>query len=234
MNPVPPDRASADAASPSPLDETEAERSDWQLAMLRELAELGMELARAIQGRALAQIAASEAAAAPPGGGDGALGFLRANRAVRQTLALRAKLVADRRAGIVAAEQERRQRHKMKVKRSVQRLISNEHSPFKKQDWLDDLKGRIEDLDDTDFGDRPIGEIVARICRDLGIAFDRSRWEAANGVIAGAGDEAGLGEKVEATPRDGTAAAGRSPPSARSKRPAESSSRLAATGSDPP
>jgi hypothetical protein len=220
--------AAADTNSPRSQDD---ERSEWQLRVLKELVDLGLELARAIQSRALARIAAEEAAAEKPAGaapsGDGgwALAFMRVNRAVRQTVALQAKLAEDRRTRAATAEQERRQQKKMRVKRSVARVIWNEDRPAKTRDWLDELNGRIEDLDDTDFGDRPIAEIVARICRDLGIAFDPRPWEAENEAIASAGDGAGS---------DGKAGL-RSPPSAPSQRAAaRPPPRPAATGSDPP
>ena len=41
-----------------------------------------------------------------------------------------------------------------------------------------DLTERLEsDYDETDFADRPIGELVARICRDLGVTPDWSLWQ---------------------------------------------------------
>jgi hypothetical protein len=53
--------------SDSPRSEDEA-RSEWQLRVLKELVDLGLELTRAIQSRALARIAAEEAAAEKPAG----------------------------------------------------------------------------------------------------------------------------------------------------------------------
>jgi hypothetical protein len=43
---------------------------------------------------------------------------------------------------------------------------------------FEDLDERLGDGDEeADFADRPIGELVARICRDLGVTPDRSLWQ---------------------------------------------------------
>ena len=42
---------------------------------------------------------------------------------------------------------------------------------------IETLSERVEDADATDFADRPLGEIVAAICRDLGVAVDWTLWE---------------------------------------------------------
>src|SRR5260370_7024883 len=84
--------------------------------MLAELAEIGMDLARAVRRQALDH-AESEQADAPQvdapdriGGGDLALVFSRIARAARQTVALEAKLAEDRRAPHQSEEPAQAQR----------------------------------------------------------------------------------------------------------------------------
>ncbi|HEX4261970.1 MAG TPA: hypothetical protein VHY76_12810, partial [Acetobacteraceae bacterium] len=91
------------AIPPTPPEETAAERTARHLAMLRELAGIGMALARALGEQALAALAppAPETpepapAPAPPSRTDPGLAFARVTRAVRQTIALEARIVADR------------------------------------------------------------------------------------------------------------------------------------------
>jgi hypothetical protein len=176
--------------------------------LLKELREMGAELARVVFGQAMAQAAVERAAGGEPvaAGQQSAAGlslvYGRVMRAVRQTVALEIRLASGDRGSAVSSEQERRQRHKMRIKRAVKRVIAGEGAgPFKTADWLDELHGRIEDLDDTDFADRPIGEIVAGICRDLGIAFDRRRWEAES--QASAGPDGSLGSVGDAPAAEG-------------------------------
>jgi hypothetical protein len=68
------------------------ERASERLEMLRRLARLGMDLAQALRDRVV------EAEGPPANGADPALSFTRVARAVRQSLALEARLEDDRRA----------------------------------------------------------------------------------------------------------------------------------------
>jgi hypothetical protein len=214
-----------------------AEQAERHSRVLKRLIEIGMELAETVRTQALAPSAGKESApacgseaqagAAPPGGSESLLAFWRITRAVRQTVALEAKLTRDGEERAVAAARERHQQQKMKVKRAVKRVIKKaDRGPFKTADWLDDLRERLEDLDDTDLGDRPIGEIVARICRDLGVDFDRRLWEEESGASEGsrAGEAAAPPKASAGSGRADVASAGRrqAPPHA------------AAAGSDPP
>jgi hypothetical protein len=67
---------------------------------------------------------------------------------------------------------------------------------------LADLDERLEDADDRDFVDRPIGELVAGICRDLGVTPDWSLWE----------DESWAIEALKAPAPDAPGAAPPDPP----------------------
>jgi hypothetical protein len=244
--------------------------------MLAELGEIGMDLARAVRQQAVAQAIPEQVGALDRmSGGDLALVFSRIARAVRQTLALEAKIYENRRAHEQgeAAEQAqraatiqraRKERQKNKAKRIIEEAIDAEpRDPSDYENLLADLDDALEDLD-AEFGERPFGEILTRICRDLGIAPNWTEWametwgiEAggieAGGIEAGAIEEAGLWPDPSASdplqpdspwpdspwpdsPQDGWSAEPRSP-DARSTEPQSAEWEppgIAASGRDPP
>ena len=151
-------------------------RPHQRLAMLHELSEIGMRLARRVEPQ-------------EPDTGDVGLVFSRIARAVRQTLALEARLEAEL-AGLTrqaAAERERAAEQAARapyyarsriVRRAVVRAIEADTDDDDVEQLVDDLDERLCDReDDADFLDRPIGELVASICRDLGVRADLSLWE---------------------------------------------------------
>jgi hypothetical protein len=149
-------------------------RAERHLRLLQELAELGMTLARAVAARAV-----------ETGDADLGLAFTRIARAVRQTVALEAKLADEReavRAGhIQRLAQEtaaRGRRRKKLVEDAVERAIDAECHGETAEALLGDLYERLVDpRDDAGFADRPIGELVAGICKALGVTPDPSLWE---------------------------------------------------------
>ncbi len=176
-----------------------AARTARQLGMLAELAEIGMDLARALH----RQVIAAEPDSVQPDAsgamrvGDAGLVFARIARAVRQTAALEARLDAEadglsrrrqaedsaRReneaARAAAAGRDRAERRRGEVRRVVERLIEAERGLRDADNMLCDLEERLDDHDDAEFGDAPIGEMVARICAGLRLSPDWSRWAAA-------------------------------------------------------
>jgi hypothetical protein len=130
-----------------------------RLALLQELAEIGMSLVRGL--------------AAEPVSPEVALTFARISRAVRQTVALEARLEQEA-AGIRRAQGAQR---KHQAQRHVERILVAEASEADADDLLADLYERLADEDDCDFADKPLGEIVARICADLGVTFDPEVWQ---------------------------------------------------------
>lgn len=167
-------------------------RTARQLAMLQELAEIGMQIVRAVRDEALATDAPA-ADDAPQrssrfGNGDLGLVYSRVARAVRQTVALETR-VAE---GGQKACLERDQRHatairwaaherRSEIRGYVTEAIEAEAADRMTSDHeverlLDDLEDRIDAYDDV-LGDAPIGEVVARICADLGIVPDWSLWD---------------------------------------------------------
>jgi len=228
MNTFAPSAAAADAARHDPREG----RAERQLRLLEELADVGMRLVRSLDRQVAAQAAQAETgepAVAPLwGGGDVALVFSRLARAVRQTLALEAKLDEDRRARedgreVKRAEEraqavrEQQRQQKLVVKRIVERGIESvAATDYHADDLQDQLAERLEDGKDWDFADWPLAAIVGRICRDIGMAFDPSLWEE---EADDASEEAG----AEAEPPDESAGADRRAPP-----------RDAASGLDPP
>jgi hypothetical protein len=123
--------------------------------------------------------------------GDIALAYARAARAVRLTVALQAKLVGDLQALDEAAARSRRGEQaeaerarqaletarKERVERIVERVIRAELDDEEAADRLAEAAWERLDHDDI-YGDltaEPVGEIIARVCRDLGLSPDWGR-----------------------------------------------------------
>jgi hypothetical protein len=169
-------------------------RTARQLATLQELAEIGMQIARAVRDEALARAeAADEDAPARPspfGAGDLGLIYSRVARAVRQTLALEARIADDlekakfeqgrrRNAAIRTALDERQQEIRDYVAEAIEAEAVEKTSPDREVErLLDDLDERLDagDYDDA-LHHGPIGELVARICADLGVIPDWDLWD---------------------------------------------------------
>jgi hypothetical protein len=170
-------------------------RTARQLAMLQELAEIGMQIARAVRDEALARTerAADERAPARPspfGGGDLGLVYSRIARAVRQTLALESRLAdgiekarteqaRSQVAAVRTAFDERQHEVRDYVAEAIEAEAAERGTPERDVErLLDDLDERLEDGDyDEALADAPIGDLVARICADLGVTPDWSLWD---------------------------------------------------------
>lgn len=156
-------------------------RAAQRLAMLAELAEIGMDLARALGHQGAAE-ACDETRR-----GDLALGFTRVARAVRQTLALEARLAEALAAGPAPDARERtnsdtdtsgarRWVNRLIVHDLVEEAIEAEAGDDEAAERLfEDLSGRLAG-EDYDIGEQPIGLTLKRICRDLGLRPDWDRW----------------------------------------------------------
>jgi hypothetical protein len=159
-----------------------------QCELLEQLSEAGLRLALTIEGQATA-----DPASAPP---KTVSAFVRVAKAVRMTALLQSRLIKDMeqirsndrifgargraKAEADAAEAEARldpaHDHKARVENIVLRVAKTRTDD---EDQLDRLVAETADrLDDDDiYGDvltRPVGELVALICRDLGLDPD---WE---------------------------------------------------------
>ena len=157
-----------DLTAPSD-DDIDAERAEWRARTLRQLVAIGMDMARMLQDQA------REASACDPGviGPDLSLRFHRISRSIRMSLALDAKLVAgfqDRaKERKVAQLTERKALAKEAVSRQVDRDTPD-------RDLHQERSDRIEREDLEDFSDKPVSEIIAIICADLGITPDWQAW----------------------------------------------------------
>jgi hypothetical protein len=147
-----------------------AETTERHALMLGELAELGLALARDLQGRALGAADVGEAA-------DAARAFHAVARTVRQSLALEARLRRElkretREDGVHRAKADfsARERRGDQVRAAVTRLAWTEAEG----DDVDDiLEGLDEVLDNEALGEdflrADTGVLVARIARRLGL-----------------------------------------------------------------
>ena len=152
-------------------------------AMLKELAQIGMRLARLVEANAEAKMALDPAA--DLGRVDQA--FAKISRSVRQTLALKTKLAeltAKREAAIEKHAQtqltdaSRTHWRKVKLQRAVAETIEAEAGEHDAENLLADLHERLEDPDiETDLAVRSMGAMVASVCDDLGIPRNREIWE---------------------------------------------------------
>lgn len=191
----PPSQADDQAPAPGAAPRALIERQLW---VLGRLAEAGLNVALAIEQQATAAAEAPDAAepaATPEPGrvvqGDVALAYARASRAVRLTVALQAKLIKDlqaldeaaarlRRGEQADAERARRTletARKERVERIVERVIRAELSDEDEVDRLAEAAWERLDHDEI-YGDLtalPVGEIIERVCRDLGLSPDWSR-----------------------------------------------------------
>ncbi|HVJ53003.1 MAG TPA: hypothetical protein VM689_11095 [Aliidongia sp.] len=211
------------------------DRTGKDVRLLEELIDIGMDLARSVREQALdpdGKLGAGEAATA----------FAHITKSVRLTIALKNKLIEDRdratRKRAEAAESEAQQRRRTlawnrsnervrRVKHAVRQAIERDVDESDVENLLADLNERLEDEDIlADLRERSVSEVVARICRGLGIKPDWRLWEGEDWAIAEA--EAGV---------PGSPYAGRRP-AANSDRPPAGAEEPAppriATGSDPP
>ena len=188
---------------PEPLDVVVAR----QRRMLRRLAEIGMEMAEAMAEEAAVRLAAVRAVGAKVEAGEAPLSALaapgpdvslamtRLTRAVRLTLAMEKRLaeapdpVADARRAAEAERAEREKHERIRryftregnlglVRDAVETLIETEAPQDQVERLVQALSERLEDPpDEEDFAELTTGELVARVCADLGLTPDWSLWE---------------------------------------------------------
>jgi hypothetical protein len=177
-------------------------RVEHRLRLLDELAEIAMEMARGVaeQSRAAKTAAAQSAKAgarvADPVQDFGADDLAKLSRAVRLTLDLAGRLEESLRAlrsGEARIHEARRQKceardlsasierseaAKERVIEQVQMVIAREaESEGDSCDLLAALDERLnDDIDHIDIDSRPLREAVERICGDLDLRPDWSRW----------------------------------------------------------
>ena len=181
----------APAASAPPdsssLDSTERALLERQLEALGRLADMGMAIAAAIERRATAEEAGSDAELrhAP-------MDFARVSRAVRLTFALQSRLIADfKGVGSASAKAQAPDSGPIEVfwrddvvendvvrKRQLRRIVGDlAEAASLDGEAVERLVSEAgERLEDDgfyrDLTERPLGEIVALVCKDLGLQPD--------------------------------------------------------------
>jgi hypothetical protein len=164
-------------ANPSTeLPEPEAmERRARHLRILTELADIGMELVQHVRLQVLEEVV--------PPGVDPVLAFATLAKAVRQTVALEAKVAAD---GFATSRPISRDaakpagawriwdgKMKARVRKKVEEAIASGAEDGETENLLRDLNERLDDPEYGDeMSDRPIGMVVAYICGALGVEVD--------------------------------------------------------------
>jgi len=141
------------------------EMTERHLRTLKELAEIGMDLARTIR---------QQAEAEPEKAAELAQGFAHVAKAVRQTVALEAKLAE----GPLAPARRTLRRRKKQIRRTVERAIVDQMEGFSLGLALCDLHERLDgERFDEDILDLPPSQVIARICKLLGVKPDWERWQ---------------------------------------------------------
>ena len=154
----------------APSDENiDAERAEWRARTLRQLVAIGMDMARMLQDQA------REASACDPGvvGADLSLRFHRISRSIRMSLALDAKLASGFQAEMKERKATQLTERKALAKEAVSRQVDRDTPD---RDLHRERSDRIEREDLEDFSDKPVSEIIAIICADLGITPDWQAW----------------------------------------------------------
>ena len=154
--------------SAAPADLSAETRTERHLRLLAELAELGMRLTRTL---------VAQAEQTPGAEADPQLAYARLTRSIRQTMALETRLADDQKVRRERQARQHRYERQAQVRRRVERAIDADADEADIDDLLCDLNERLSDPDDTDFTNRPLIEVVASICRDLGVAFDPAQWQ---------------------------------------------------------
>jgi hypothetical protein len=187
QDPAPP--AADEAPDPSIL------RAERRLRLLEELTEIGMELARALRPEAEAREEPSDDKARAKGR-DPADAFARLSRAVRLTLALEARTdeeLRDLKSGVSRVSEEARAEAAERAEIAARR--DREDRPDRIRELVTSIaEAEIEDFDELETlcealeerlaedeayifcGERPLRETVERLCKDLMLTPDPSRW----------------------------------------------------------
>jgi len=235
-------------------------RVEQRLAMLQELAELGMAAAKVAKQRIVEQAEREQGMAPDPTGARDQiaksfqLDFSRAAQAVRQTLALQEQIERDHLARIdrAAAEAAARRakaaqrraaqrqanigRRKAQIRQELERVIRAKCEPRNLHSLLDNLHARLRpERLDSDFGDVPLREIFLRICRSLGVPEEWSRqWDDEPDPMDAAPTDAVTPIASTQPANDAQPHRPEAPGTATPTRPAETPCPPLTTGSDPP
>lgn len=140
-----------------------ANTSDPHVALLDELVELGMSLARDVQAAALAAETVEEKASL-------AAAFHRVARTVRQSLALRQRLLNEARRLAAERAREAVAVHKAQVRARVREMVWNEAEPSDCAALVEELDDRLSDVEHLEGqASETVEGAIARLRRELGL-----------------------------------------------------------------
>jgi hypothetical protein len=165
-------------AAADPAEDRAEDRAARHGRVLEELAEIGLDLARALR----RQVTEADT---PADAGQVALAFSRIARAVRLTLALEDRLAEDHAARVREQERARiKLRHDAAVNRAVVKKMVEEtveaetnEGGREAEPLLAALSETLDEVDEEDFVQLPVDAIVMRICKDLGVTYDPALWD---------------------------------------------------------
>ncbi|MGO4727404.1 MULTISPECIES: hypothetical protein [unclassified Inquilinus] len=176
-----------------------------QIRLLTRLAEMAMEQAEAMHAEIMDPPPAKATGATPDQTQarivSAGIAFPRLSRLVIQIMALQARIARElygpqQKAATARAEaagQARQQQRRRQIERIVDQAIDQVepeyHAGRKLRDMLAKMLPEIDPVLDPEVLDRPLGETVARLCRQLGIEPDWSRWAEEDWAIAEARDK---------------------------------------------
>ena len=173
------------------------DRAARQMAMLRELSELGMDLARALGAQALAEMNPTDEDTPKVTTADPVLMFTRVARAVRQTVALEMRIgradAEDQAEDDRALDRYERISRRVLVREIAADAITMYAQDGRRERLLRELDDRLETErpDDACYAFLPINVLVTRICRDLGVQPNWALW-ATRGVLSDDDEESGM------------------------------------------
>ena len=192
-----------------------------QIAILGELAEAGLQVALAIRDQALAPEGEDAPARADVG-----LAYARAAKAVRMTLALQRRYIHDLvfqdRFAEPAPQPRARPTAVDRVRHGLATGDLSEAEAVERLDLMLDAVERLEEYEDLSdrIPDRPFDDIVAQICKDLGLDPgwpEQTRERLASSPAGGGGEPPkgveGACRRTAASPPARPAKSGRPPPS---------------------
>ncbi|MDR6290186.1 hypothetical protein E9232_002707 [Inquilinus ginsengisoli] len=189
---------------PAPADPGQV-LAQQQIRILGRLAEMAMEQAEAMHAEIMDPPPAKATGATPDQTQArivaAGIAFPRLSRLVVQIVALQSRIARElygpqQKAAAARAEaavQARQQQRRRQVERIVDQAITQVEPEFhggrKLRDMLAKMLPEIDPVLDPEVLDRPLAETVARLCRQLGIAPDWSRWAEEDWAIAEARDQ---------------------------------------------
>ena len=180
------------ALNPASPEDASILRAERHLRILAELAEIGLDLARALRRRVEAQAKTWADEPPPTSERDPADAFQRLSRSVRLTVALEARVAEALRAliaGEVAAVEttarhadKARAKHRETAQERVIGLVTHVmRAEIDNKEVLYDCQEALEERLEEDeayesYAERPLRETVERLCADLGLSPDWSLW----------------------------------------------------------